>query len=284
MLNAIVCTAAGLYLPQAKAQAPQGFVKIPAGIYTIGSKGHQQNPRRTMRTKTFYIRATEVTNREFAAFIKATGYITDAERNKRAMVFEPGLKEFEWLQDSTACWRYPNGVSRGGIDHKMEHPVVTISFADAVAYCAWSGMRLPSLSEWEIAARAGSTEQYFWGSDPSGISRYANVWQGRDHRTANTNDGFIYTAPVGQFAPNAWGLYDVFGNVFEFCTGSLPQDKGHADRVHARGGSWWCSRNSCNFYNAVDIGSVLRHASFSNQGFRVVVDVLPTGASVPSGQ
>ena len=231
------------------------YVQIPAGTYTLGEKGHVLNPLRKVTTAGFHISATELTNNDFEKFVRATGYITDAEKHKNAMVFVPGLAEFRWLEDSTAYWRYPNGISRGGIEQKMDHPVTTISYHDAEAYCKWAKVRLPSLDEWEIAARQGNTS-------------VGNIWLGRDHLQADSSDGFMYTSPVRSFRPNNIGLYDMFGNVFEFCSGVLPGDSKSV--VHARGGSWWCSKNACKFFNATDIGRVNRRASFSNQGFRVV--------------
>ncbi|HEY1165299.1 MAG TPA: SUMF1/EgtB/PvdO family nonheme iron enzyme [Chitinophaga sp.] len=242
------------------------FVRIPAGDYWVGQKDHQVNPLRKVHVNSYYIATTEVTNRQFAAFIQATGYRTDAERLHNAMVFEPGLKEFRWLEDSTAYWRYPNGVSRGGITDKMDHPVTTISYADVQAYCKWAKVRLPSFDEWEIASRAGARTRYFWGDDVAAIGQYANVWHGHDHLVADSSDGYMYTSPVGSFQPNGFGLYDVYGNVFEFCEGHL----GKEQAVHARGGSWWCSQHACSYFNSVEIGRVHPHASFSNQGFRVV--------------
>jgi len=245
------------------------FIKIPAGTYEVGLSTSVENPLRKVTVKAFFIAATELTNTAFETFVLATGYKTEAERFKDALVFEPGLEEFQWLDDSTAYWRYPNGISRGGITGKMDHPVTGISFTDALAYCKWAGVRLPTLDEWEIAARAGSPTTYFAGATYENIARYANIWHGFDHLQSDTTDGFMYTAPVARFKPNPLGLYDVFGNVFEFCSGALPRDKGR--RVaHARGGSWWCSKNACNFFNGTDIGSVNPHASFSNLGFRVV--------------
>lgn len=249
-----------------------GFVRIPAGVYKVGAKGHQQNPGRTVTIKAFKIATTELTNADFEKFILATGYKTSAERYKDGLVFEPGLAEFRWKDDSTAYWRYPNGVTRGGIETKMNHPVTCISFKDAEAYCQWAGVRLPTLEEWEVAARAGTPSKYSKGIDEKNISVYANIWHGTDHLTADNSDGFLYTAPVASFKPNGFGLYDLFGNVFEFCSGSLPRDNGR-NVAHARGGSWWCSKNACNFFNAVDIGSVNPNASFSNQGFRVAKDI-----------
>ncbi len=222
-----------------------------------------------MQVDSFSIAPYETTNRQFEAFVKATHYQTDAERRHDALVFEPGLKEFEWISDTTAYWRYPNGKSRGGIEKEMDHPVTCISYHDIMAYCTWAGVRLPSLEEWEIACRAGTTTDYFFGDSGAFIGQYANVWHGRDHMMADTMDGHMYTAPVGSFKPNAWGLYDMYGNVFEFCTGKLLPDEGNT-LAHARGGSWWCSKNACNFFNSYDIGRVNIRASFSNQGFRVV--------------
>ncbi|HVT12271.1 MAG TPA: SUMF1/EgtB/PvdO family nonheme iron enzyme [Fimbriimonadaceae bacterium] len=245
-----------------------GFAKIPAGKYAVGKEGRLDNPPRTVRLKAFEIAKTETTNAQFEVFVKATGYVTDAERFHDAMVFEPGLPEFRWIKDPTAYWRYPNGKSRGGIDGKERHPVTSISYNDAMAYCKWAKLRLPTLDEWEVASRAGAKTDYFFGSDVSQIGKYANVWHGRNHLKPDTSDGYMYTSPVGSFLPNPYGLYDIYGNVFEFCSGHLPSDKS-SRTVHARGGSWWCSKNACCFFNSADIGSVDRRASFSNQGFRL---------------
>ncbi|MFT3825656.1 MAG: SUMF1/EgtB/PvdO family nonheme iron enzyme [Chitinophagaceae bacterium] len=246
------------------------FVLVPAGTYTVGKKGHSANPLRKVTVDSFRIATTETTNEQFAAFIKATGYRTDAERMHNAMVFEPGLNEFEWLEDSTACWRYPNGITRGGIENKMNHPVTCISYSDIQAYCRWAKLRLPTLDEWEIACRAGSSNDFFFGKDDKQISQYANIWKGHDHLVADSSDGYMYTAPVASFAPNPWGLYDMYGNVFEFCTGKLSADES-TSLAHARGGSWWCSSYACHYFNSYDIGRVNIHASFSNQGFRTAL-------------
>lgn len=250
-------------------EADSNFVLIPHGTYTIGKKGHLLNPFRKVEVNDFYIAKTETTNRQFEKFITATSYKTDAERHHNAMVFQPGLKEFEWIEDPTAYWRYPNGMSRGGIENKMDHPVTCISYSDILAYCKWAGVRLPSLPEWEIACRAGSDSDYFFGNDRDKIMKYANIWYGRNHLTADSSDGYMYTSPVASFTPNAWGLYDMYGNVFEFCTGKLKASEKNTI-AHARGGSWWCSKNACSFFNSYDIGRVNIHASFSNQGFRTV--------------
>jgi sulfatase modifying factor 1 len=245
------------------------FVLIHKGNYIIGKKGHSVNPRRTITITDFFIDKTETTNQQFAAFVAATAYKTDAERMHNAMVFQPGLGEFEWMEDSTASWRYPNGISRGGIENKMNHPVTSISYSDILAYCKWAAVRLPTLPEWEVACRAASTSDYFFNNNSDKINQYANIWHGVKHLVADSSDGYMYTSPVASFAPNPWGLYDMYGNVFEFCSGKVKEDEKNTI-AHARGGSWWCSSKACNFFNSVDIGRVNIHASFSNQGFRVV--------------
>lgn len=244
------------------------WVKIPAGTYHVGKADRLDRPVRNVKIASFQISKFETTNAEFKAFISATGYVTDNERRHNGMVFEPGLKEFRWIHDPTASWKFPNGKSRGGIEDKMDHPVTSISFYDAMQYCKWAKVRLPTLNEWEVACRAGSKTDYFFGEDGKQVGKYGNIWHGRDHLKPDASDGFLYTSPVGSFLPNPNGLFDMYGNVFEFCSGRLASDKRLATK-HSRGGSWWCSANSCCFFNSVDVGSVNERASFSNQGFRV---------------
>jgi formylglycine-generating enzyme len=246
------------------------WVDIRAGTYRVGKADRLDRPVRKVKIGAFRLAKFETTNQQFLAFVEATKYVTDAERRHDTMVFEPGLKEFRWIHDPTAFWKFPNGKSRGGIGGKMNHPVTSISFRDALAYCKWAKVRLPTLDEWEIACRAGTRSDYFFGADGTLIGQYANVWHGRDHLTPDTSDGYLYTSPVGSFLPNPLGLYDMYGNVFEFCSGRLGSDKRLATK-HSRGGSWWCSSHACCAFNSVDIGSVNERASFSNQGFRVVL-------------
>ena len=249
------------------AQVRDNFFLVHKGEYRVGDESSSRNPLRKVIVAAFRISIYETTNAQFSEFVSATSYITDAERRHDAMVFEPGLQEFRWMNDSTAYWRYPNGLSRGGIENKMNHPVTCISYSDILAYCKWAGVRLPTLDEWEIACRAGSKAKYFFGDDEKELTRFANIWHGYDHLTADSSDGFMYTSPVGSFAPNPWGIYDVYGNVFEFCSGKIQKSESKTI-AHARGGSWWCSKNACHYFNSNDIGRVNIHASFSNQGFR----------------
>jgi sulfatase modifying factor 1 len=253
----------------AMAQQRASFVLVPKGVYEVSRNANIQSPLRKVPVDSFRIAIYETTNRQFAAFVVATGYVTDAEKRHNALVFQPGLDEFRWMNDSTACWRYPNGISRGGINNRMDHPVTCISYHDVQAYCNWAKVRLPMLDEWEIACRAGTRTNYFFGSNDKAIQSYANIWHGHDHKKADTTDGYMYTSPVGHFKPNPWGLYDMYGNVFEFCSGKISPNEKPAI-AHARGGSWWCSKNACHAFNSYNIGQVHARASFSNQGFRVV--------------
>lgn len=259
--------------PQINIKKQGNFIIIPAGDYELGAEKSITNPPHHIRVKPFAIAIYEVTNAEFDTFVKATGYKTLAERYKNAQVYAEDLGEFEWERDTTAFWRFPHGVKRGGIANKMNHPVTCIAYADMAAYCKWKKVRLPSLDEWEIASRAGSNKQYFWGSNTEEIKTYANIWHAADHKKEDHHDPYVFTSPAGSFKPNPWGLYDVYGNVFEMCS-SMATVYGKDNRFSsARGGSWWCSRNSCNYFNSVDIGKIHKAASFSNMGFRVVKDL-----------
>jgi formylglycine-generating enzyme len=250
------------------------FAHIQAGEYVLGATNHMVNPKRKVTVPTFDIAIHEVTNQEFQAFVDSTGYRTFAEKRHDANVFFPGLEEFRWHQDSTAYWRFPNGMAFGGIEDKMDHPVTCICFHDVLAYCKWANVRLPTLDEWEVATRAGSRGHYFWGSQRKKLIDYANVWHGINHLVADTADPWLRTSPVGTYAPNPWGLYDVYGNIFEFCSDRPAFWEEDEKFACARGGSWWCSFASCSFFNSTDIGKVSKVASFSNLGFRVVKPVL----------
>lgn len=247
---------------------PIVFETIPGGSYTLGEKDHSINPSRKVTLKPFRISKYEVTNAQFQEFVKSTGYITLAEKNKDAMVFRVGLDEFEWIPDTTANWRFPNGKSQGGIEQKMNHPVTCIAYPDAKAYCNWAKVRLPSIEEWEVAS--GFFKSDFIDDDPERIYLYANIWHGKNHRDVASDETFITTSPVGYFLPYKHHVYDMFGNVFEFCDNTPVAFKDFKNVAATRGGSWWCSPNACGFFNSTDIGRIQKDASFSNVGFRVV--------------
>ena len=247
------------------------FVSVSHGIYQIGEKGHSINPIRKVEIQSFEISRYEITNKQFKQFIESTDYITLAEKNKDAFVFRIGLAEFEWIKDSTANWMYPNGISQGGIEDKMNHPVTCISFVDAEAYCKWTQVRLPTMEEWEVASRGNNfSNPHYFGDSLILIYNHANIWHGKTHLMEYSNEDYITTSPVGSFVANPFGIYDIYGNVFEFCSNIPPAFKDFKNVAVTRGGSWWCSFNACGFFNSVDIGRVKKEASFSNNGFRVV--------------
>ena len=255
------------------AMAEDHLVLIKAGDYQVGEKRHGLNPLRTVRVEAFRIADAETTNRQFAKFVEATGYKTDAEKRGFGMVFREGMGEWKWDECTGAHWRLPFGPDGRKAADLPDHPVTQISGADARAYCKWAGGRLPTLVEWEVAARAGSKDKFPWGAELDVIK--TNIWNGKTHGKNTKEDGFVYTAPVRSFPANAWGLYDVVGNVFEYCE-DLPRgtkDSSRARLIAARGGSWWCSARTCHFYNLVDIGTMDVHGSLPNQGFRVAFAV-----------
>ena len=255
-------------------EGPHGhvLVRVAAGDYELGSPDHKLNRPHRFKTPGFLISDAETTNAQFAAFVKATGYKTYAERAGWSLSGGEGSAEWEWKRTDGADWRHPFGPDGPSAEKTPDHPVTQISGEDARAYCRWAGGRLPSLDEWETAARAGSAAAYPWGGEFS--VKASNVWNGASHLRNTREDGFVLTSPVRSFPPNAWGLHDVIGNVFEYCEGHPPwMTSGQAKtRVCGRGGSWWCSADSCDFFNLLDIGSMAKTGSLPNQGFRVVFE------------
>lgn len=247
----------------------ESFVKVRGGYYEVGEQNNSMNPKRIVKINDFFINKYEVTNLEFQKFVNETKYQTDAERYKNCQIFDKNLPEFRWKTDSTACWKYPQGQKKGSIQNKMNHPVTCISFNDALAYCKWANVRLPLNEEWEIASRGKENKKSFI-KNKKDINLYANIWMSRDHNTIDKKDIYIYTSPIGTYLPNNLGLYDIYGNVFEFCLNKPKNIIKKNNLVTARGGSWWCSEKSCDFFNSHKVGQINKSASFSNVGFRVV--------------
>ncbi|MCP9800290.1 formylglycine-generating enzyme family protein [Synechococcus sp. RedBA-s] len=238
-----------LAAPQA---CPVDMVAIPAGRFRIGAAGQLDEERATggIRLSPFCLAAHEVTNRQFATFVAATGYRTVAERplsveqfpqlkaSERApgsLVFRPvagdgPIEELSWWNwVPGADWRHPQGPA-SSIAGLEEHPVVQVAFEDAEAFAAWAGAALPSEAQWEFAARGGLKDQVFsWGNTwKPGL---ANTWQGEFPRRNDGEDGFVGTAPVGSFPPNGYGLLDMTGNVWEWTADwYLPGHEGLAQR------------------------------------------------------
>ena len=266
----------------------------------------------------FWMDATEVTNEEFERFVLATGYITVAERTPRQEDFPlappenlvPGSVVFKptptpvplnnhlqwWEYTRGANWRHPTGPG-SDLKGREKHPVVHVAYEDAEAYAKWGGKRLPTEAEWEFAARGGlSSQPYAWGSElKPGGKWVANIYQGRFPMHDTAEDGFAGIAPVAQFPPNGYGLYDVAGNVWEWCSdwyrpdyyetllasGSIarnplgpadsfdPVEPGVPKRVQ-RGGSYLCSDQYCARYLVGSRGKGELSTGSNHLGFRCV--------------
>lgn len=238
------------------ATPPPGMVWIAGGEAVLGSQnGDRDAPLHRVQLSGFWIDATEVTNEQFAAFVAATGYVTDAEKKPSAedvpgvpeellvagsLVFTPppdavDLDEFWrwWSFVPGADWRHPKGPD-SSLDGLEQHPVVHVSWRDATAYAKWANKRLPTEAEWEFAARGGRDQQrYVWGEEPTpGGAIYANIWQGTFPRENTTDDGYAGTAPVRAFPVNGFGLYGMSGNVWEWCQDWYhPRGYGDVDRL-----------------------------------------------------
>ncbi|SEG68290.1 Formylglycine-generating enzyme, required for sulfatase activity, contains SUMF1/FGE domain [Actinacidiphila yanglinensis] len=282
---------------------PDGSVLLPGGTFLMGTDDAEgflddgEGPVRQVTLRAFRIDAHAVTNRRFAAFVADTGYVTEAERFGWSYVFagflpahlRRGAARPErtpwWCGVPGAWWRAPLGPG-SGVDDLVAHPVVHVSWADADAYCRWAGGRLPTEAEWEYAAR-GDLEQrrYPWGDEllPGGEHR-CNIWQGRFPTRNTAEDGYEGTAPVDTFAPNGFGLYNMAGNVWEWCADwwttdhpagrrSNPTGPARGTSRAMRGGSYLCHHSYCNRYRVAARTSNTPDSTTGNLGFRCVRDV-----------
>jgi formylglycine-generating enzyme required for sulfatase activity len=298
--------------------APEGMVWIPSGVYWMGGNDRSTldaDPPHLVRVDGFWMDRTEITNRQFAEFVKATGYVTIAERKPDpkdfpgapaeklvpgSVVFSPpqapiGLNDALrwWSYVPGACWRHPEGPG-SSIEGKDDHPVVHVAFPDATAYASWAGKRLPTEAEWEWAARGGlDRKKYVWGDsrEPDG-KPMMNHWQGRFPVQNVATDGFDRVAPVGTYSSNGYGLLDMAGNVWEWCsdwyrpgydvggpsplvnpkgpaTSHDPMEPGVPKRVQ-RGGSFLCSDQYCTNYLPGARGKGEVDSGASHLGFRCV--------------
>ncbi len=221
--------------------AIEAMVSLPGGVFVMGSDDHypEERPAHRVRVGAFRIDPYPVTNREFARFVEATGHLTLAERpadpadypdadpallQPASVVFArpPGpvgrADHFQWWRYVPgADWRHPQGPgsSLAGLD---EHPVVHVGHGDAMAYAAWAGKHLPTEAEWEFAARGGlAGTEFAWGDAFTPDGRHmANTWQGEFPWQDLAEDGYSGTSPVGRYAPNGYGLFDLIGNVWEW--------------------------------------------------------------------
>lgn len=311
--------------------SPVGMVWIPGGTFSMGGinpVGMQDGGGGTMadarpvhrvELTPFWMDATEVTNEQFAEFVKATNYITVAEKKPTSEEF-PGVPEEAlvpgsivfsapaqavalnnhtqwWQYVAGANWRYPEGP-QSNLAGRENHPVVHIAWQDAAAYAKWAGKRLPTEAEWEFAARGGrSGALYPWGNELKPTGKWAaNIFQGSFPNQDAAADGFKGIAPVKSFAPNGYGLYDVGGNVWEWCadwytpdyyqtvakmgvaknpkgpeTSLDPAEPGAQKKVQ-RGGSYLCTDQYCTRYMVGTRGKSEWRSATNHAGFRCVKD------------
>ncbi|XP_030586336.1 formylglycine-generating enzyme [Archocentrus centrarchus] len=281
-------------------QKTSPMVRIIGGEFLMGTDNpgippDGEGPQRLVYVDSFDMDIHEVTVRQFQSFIRATGYVTEAENFGDSFVFEGILSEPIksqitqavaaapwWLPVKGASWRHPEGPD-SNITARLDHPVLHVSWTDAVAYCSWANKRLPTEAEWEYACRGGLKDRlYPWGNNlnPKG-QHYANLWQG-DFPTHNSGeDGYIKTSPVMTFPANAFGLYDMVGNAWEWTadwwTVHHTTDPQHnptgppsgTDKVK-KGGSYMCHRSYCYRYRCAARSQNTPDSSASNLGFRCV--------------
>ncbi|MBI1173121.1 SUMF1/EgtB/PvdO family nonheme iron enzyme [bacterium] len=278
------------------------LVAIPGGFFEMGARrstfpGDLDSPRRKVRVAPFLIAPTTVTNEQFARFVQASGYLTVAEREGWSYVFHlllraprdwpqspPGLPW--WRRVDGAFWGAPEGSGSDWQD-RPDHPAVHISWYDALAYCAWAGLRLPREAEWERAARGGHARRKFpWGDTLTINGRHMmNTWQGIFPSTNTAEDGHLGTAPVRSFEPNDYGLWNMTGNVWEWVAdafGPLPAAGRPLEPVSfgpthgvprvQRGGSFLCHASYCDRYHVHSRNRNDPDGTTSNTGFRVACD------------
>ncbi len=288
--------------------APPGMVLIKGGEFVLGNNNGfpDERPERRVKMSPFWMDDSEVTNAEFEKFVEATGYVTTAEKPLDSKDFpgvdpqdlQPGAAVFTegkgWAYVPGANWKHPEGPT-SSIKGRENHPVVQVSWDDAVAYAKWAGKRLPTEAEWEYAAKGGMPQPKFvWGDQPSSEAKpQANIWQGEFPKKNLGSDKFRRTAPVRSFAPNRFGLYDMAGNVWEWCSDfyrpdayksasqvnpqgpkdSLdPDEPGSVKRV-TRGGSFLCAENYCRGYRPTARMKTTPDTGLCHTGFRCVKDL-----------
>ena len=286
---------------RAPTRSDASMVDLPGGWFLMGCDDPDgfpadgEGPVRPVMLPAFRIDRYATSNQRFAEFADATGYQTDAERYGWSFVFAGLLPDDHpptdavaqapwWRQVHGADWRHPEGAGSSLTD-RMDHPVVHVSWRDAVAYCRWAGLRLPTEAEWEYAARGGlESARYAWGDELTPAGRWrCNIWQGAFPTENTMADGYLGTAPVDAFDPNGFGLHNVAGNVWEWCAdwftashlGSptlAPQGPARGDSKVIRGGSYLCHDSYCNRYRVAARTRNTPDSSTGNMGFRCVAD------------
>ncbi len=306
-----------------------GMVRIPGGTFMMGADNDQaakdEYPKHKVTVGAFWMDATEVTNKEFKEFVEATGYVTTAERpvdweeikkqvapgtpkphdsllQPSSLIFKSTLHAIDlsdysvwWEWKRGADWKHPQGPG-SSIDGKDNYPVTHVSWDDAMAYCKWAGKRLPTEAEWEFAARGGLVNKiYPWGDESveSGKPK-ANYWQGKFPYQNDLKDKYYAAAPVKSYAANNYGLFDMSGNVWEWCADWYKNDHYDADNVPSgvvdptgpeksfdpeepyspkrvtRGGSFLCNESYCTGYRVARRMKSSPDTGMEHLGFRCV--------------
>ncbi len=272
---------------------------IPAGTFVMGSvdqlsyPGDGEGPLREIELTAYEIDTCAVSNAEFADFVDSTGYRTESELIGWSFVFAgllpddfpptQGAADAPWWRAvEGAAWRHPEGP-RSNIDGRLDHPVVHVSWNDAIAYSEWAGKSLPSEAQWERAARGGLESQpYPWGDElrPGGEHRM-NVWQGVFPTENGNEDGWYATCPVDEYEANGLGLYNTTGNVWEWCSDWFdvfhdpappvnPAGPPDGDLKVLKGGSFLCHESYCLRYRTAARMALTPDSATSNTGFRCV--------------
>ena len=289
---------------EADARPATAMAELPGGKFLMGAEDADSRPEdgegpvREITVGAFRIDVTTVTNRQFAEFVDATGYRTEAEVYGWSYVFRGLLAKAKqrklartrnveavpwWTAVEGAYWAKPEGpgTNLGG---RLHHPVVHVSWNDANAFCRWTGKRLPTEAEWEYASRGGlAGKRLPWGDEltPGGRHR-CNVWQGAFPEINTLDDGYVGTAPAKSFRPNGYGLYNMAGNVWEWCLDwfspdwhlSHPRDNptgpDDGDNKVLKGGSYLCHDSYCNRYRVAARYANTPDSATGNAGFRCV--------------
>jgi formylglycine-generating enzyme required for sulfatase activity len=258
----------------------------------VGNAGDGELPVHEVEVSGFSMDATAVTTADFARFVGDTGYRTEAEIFGYSAVFHlavaaddrdvmgPAAGTPWWRGVRGADWRHPGGRRSEALE---DHPVVHVSWNDAVAYCRWAGRRLPTEAEWEYAARGGREgTTYPWGDQLLDGDWRCNIWQGEFPRTNTEDDGYLTTAPVRSYQPNDFGLWQMVGNTWEWCADWFgpryykfsprqnPQGPSLGAARVIRGGSYLCHDSYCNRYRNSARSSNTPDSSMGNAGFRTV--------------
>lgn len=278
----------------------QRMIRLPGGPFLMGTDYAEafpldgEGPVREVTLDPFWIDKEPVTNELFGSFVRETGYVTEAERFGWSFVFwglVPKKRFAELVQDTVASapwwckvpgamWSSPEGPG-SSIKGRERHPVVHVSWQDAVAFCEWSGQRLPTEAEWEYAARGGLVQKlYPWGDQlrPGG-KHLCNIWQGEFPREDTGEDGYKGTSPVDAFPPNGYGLYSMTGNTWEWCADWFSASHDLEQRVNPhgpatgevrviKGGSFLCHKSYCNRYRVAARSSNTPDSTTSHMGFR----------------